>query len=53
VDGLLAGLLLAAALFAQRWHPLAALQRGPGGPARAQAPPAVTSHDGESCAPVS
>jgi len=52
VDGILAALLLAAALFAQRWHPVAALKRGSGAPVSSQASPELTSQDDESCAPV-
>ena len=52
VDGILAALLLAAALFAQRWHPVAALKRGSGAPVSSQPLPEHTSQDDESCAPV-
>ena len=52
VDGILAALLLAAAVFAQRWHPMAALKRGSGAPVPSQASPELTSQDDEACAPV-
>jgi len=52
VDGILDALLLAAALFAQRWHPVAALKRGSGAPVSSQPLPEHTSQDDESCAPV-
>jgi hypothetical protein len=51
-DGMLAALLLAAALFAQRWHPVAALKRAAGAPVAPQPSPELTSEDDESCAPV-
>jgi MFS superfamily sulfate permease-like transporter len=54
IDGILAGLLLAAALFAQRWHPVSALRRGASdAPVPSEASPELTSQDDESCAPVS
>jgi hypothetical protein len=54
IDGILAGLLLAAALFAQRWHPVTALKRGTSdAPGPSAASPELTSQDDESCAPVS
>jgi hypothetical protein len=51
-DGMLAALLLAAALFAQRWHPVAALKRAAGAPVAPQPSHELTSEDDESCAPV-
>jgi hypothetical protein len=51
VDGILAGLLLAAAVFAQRWHPVAALKRRPPADQPEESPELITQDD-ESCAPV-